>query len=400
MIDDPLGAFCAHNPATMMGSGAGPLAGQTLGVKDLFDLKGYRTGSGNPDWMRTHPAAQATAPSVQALLDAGADIVGKTQTDELAFSLNGENDHYGTPINPACPDRIPGGSSSGSASAVAGGLVAIGLGTDTGGSVRAPASYCGIWGIRTSHGAISLDGITPLAPSFDTVGWFAREAERMVTVGDVLLPPTEEEPSTRLFFGEDAFDAAMAEAVDPLRTAAERVADILSLPLRPQTVADDGLDLWLQHFQTLQWSEIWATHQAWITAEHPTFGPAIKQRFEGAAAVPANRVEVATAFRKGVIERTAGWLSPGSLLLVPSAPTRAPLKGLPVDQVTEFRQRALRILCIAGLNRLPQLSMPLIEIDGCPLGLSLIGPAGSDKALLAAGATIAAAWSADGPAQR
>lgn len=391
MIEDPLGAFCAHNPAELEGSGAGPLVGLSLGVKDLFDLKGYRTGSGNPDWFRTHPPAEATAPAVQALLDAGADIVGKTQTDELAFSLNGENDHYGTPVNPACPDRIPGGSSSGSASAVAGGLVDIGLGTDTGGSVRAPASYCGIWGFRPTHGAISLDGVTPLAPSFDTVGWFARQADPLARVGEVLLPAGTPQPPTRLYFGEDAFEAAMAEAVGPLRAAAERVADSLGLALRMQTIADDGLDLWLHHFQALQWSEIWATHGAWIEAEKPRFGPAIEARFEGAAAMPAERVEVAAAFRKGVIERTAGWLTPGCLLLVPSAPTRAPLKGLPVDQVTDYRNRALRILCIAGLNKLPQLSMPLIDIEGCPLGLSVIGPRGSDRALLDIGVRIAGA---------
>src|SRR5882757_5520482 len=161
--DDPLNAFCRHTHVALPGSGSGPLAGFSFGVKDVYGIAGHRTGNGNPVWLETHPPAERTASSVQKLLDAGARMVGKTHTDELAYSLNGENVHYGTPTNPNAPGRIPGGSSSGSAAAVAGGLVDFALGTDCGGSVRLPASYCGIYGIRTTHGLVPADGVIPLA---------------------------------------------------------------------------------------------------------------------------------------------------------------------------------------------------------------------------------------------
>ena len=207
-MKDPLGAFCRHVDIRVDGATVGPLAGLTFAAKDIYDVGGHTCCCGNPDWLATHPPAERTATAVTALLAAGATLVGKTLTDELAFSLNGENDHYGTPVNPAAPDRIPGGSSNGSASAVAGELVDTALGSDTGGSVRAPASYCGIYGIRTSHGAIPLDGVMPLAPSFDTVGWFARDAEMLERVGGVLLGDGAATPPRRLLYVEDAFARA------------------------------------------------------------------------------------------------------------------------------------------------------------------------------------------------
>ncbi|MEY4597415.1 MAG: hypothetical protein RLZZ445_212, partial [Pseudomonadota bacterium] len=188
--DDALGAFCRHTHAAIKGSGAGPLAGLTFGVKDIYDIAGHKTGFGSPDWLATHDAAAKTAPVVAQLLAAGADMVGKTQTDELTYSLNGENAHYGTPVNVSAPGRIPGGSSSGSAAATAGRLVDFALGSDTGGSVRAPASFCGIYGIRPTHGRVSLAGACALARSFDTAGWFARDAALLERIGRVLLGET------------------------------------------------------------------------------------------------------------------------------------------------------------------------------------------------------------------
>ena len=182
--NDPYNAFCRHNHVELEGA-PGPLRGLTFAVKDVFDIAGHRTGNGNPVWLETHPPATRTASAVERVLAAGASMVGKTHTDELAYSLNGENVHYGTPINPRSPGRIPGGSSSGSAVAVAGSLVDFALGSDCGGSVRLPASYCGIYGIRTTHGLVPADGVVDLAKSFDTVGWFARDATMMLRVGDV-----------------------------------------------------------------------------------------------------------------------------------------------------------------------------------------------------------------------
>ena len=201
MIDDRHGAFCAHDPVSLPGAGSGPLAGLRFAAKDNFDVEGFRSCGGNPDWLRTHGPAPSTAPALQALLDAGAELAGKTQMDELAYSINGENHFYGTPINPRNPDRIPGGSSSGSAVAVAAGLVDFAMGTDTAGSVRLPASFCGVYGFRPTHGAVSIEGCMPLAPSYDTVGWFSRDPATLERVGRVLLPsrasPTSRRPASR-----------------------------------------------------------------------------------------------------------------------------------------------------------------------------------------------------------
>ena len=170
-----LNALCAHANVAKDGRHKGVAAALSFALKDVFDVEGVTACAGNPDWLRTHRAATRTAPAVDKLLDAGASLRGLTITDELTLGLNGENFHYGTPTNPAAPDRVSGGSSCGSAAAVAGGLVDFALGTDTGGSVRVPASYCGIFGFRPTHGRVSNAGVVPLAPSFDTVGWFARD---------------------------------------------------------------------------------------------------------------------------------------------------------------------------------------------------------------------------------
>src|SRR5262249_47209204 len=180
---DKLGAFCRQTHVEVKGRGVGPLANLVFGVKDIYDIAGHKTGFGSPEWLATHGPATRTAPAVQALLDAGADVVGKTNTDELTYSLTDENAHYGTPTNINAPERIPGGSSSGSSVAVAGSLADFALGSDTGGSVRVPASFCGIYGIRPTHGRISLEGACPLAKSFDTCGWFARDPLLLERVG-------------------------------------------------------------------------------------------------------------------------------------------------------------------------------------------------------------------------
>ncbi|MBM4421723.1 MAG: amidase, partial [Chloroflexi bacterium] len=240
--DDPLGAFCRHDPVRRDPTRPGPLSGLTFGAKDSFDVAGVPTCFGSPDWLGTHPVPTRTAPAVQALLDAGARLVGKTQCDELTYSLNGENAHYGTPINPRAPGRIPGGSSSGSAAAVAGGLCDFTLGSDTGGSVRLPASYCGVWGMRPTHGRIALEGACPLAPSFDTAGWFAGTPELLERVGRVLLgDSTEPVRPLRLLIARDAFDLLsppVAAALEPaVRRAAESVGTAADVRLAPEGLA-------------------------------------------------------------------------------------------------------------------------------------------------------------------
>jgi amidase len=386
-----LGAFCPHIALDVPGAAEGPLAGLTFAAKDLFDVAGHATGAGNPTWLATHPPATATAPAVRTLLDAGARLVGKTVTDELAFSINGENAHYGTPLNTKAPQRIPGGSSSGSASAVAGGAVPLALGTDTGGSVRIPAAFCGIYGFRPTHGRVSLDGVTPLAPSFDAVGWFTHDAGLLERVGRVLLrlEGDEAERPRSLLLVEDAFALTEPSVRTALGPAIDAVTATLGSP-RDVRLSGSGLgDGWLNAFRTLQMHEVWRTHGAWITGHRPHFGPGVAERFEASSKVTDKAASEAGNFRRRVTEQMDSLLAGGDLLLMPTAPGIAPLKNTPQGELDQFRAQVLSMTCIAGLARLPQVSLPVAEVEGCPVGLSLVARRGYDGMLLAAAKRVA-----------
>ena len=382
--DDPLGAFCVENHAALAGSGRGPLLGLTFAAKDVFDIAGSRTGFGNPAWLESHPLAESTAPAVQLLLDAGADMVGKTLTDEITYSLSGQNHHYGTPVNSAAPGRIPGGSSSGSASAVAGGLVDFALGTDCGGSVRLPASYCGILGIRPSHGRVSLEGVAPFTWSFDVAGWFARDADVFAKVGDVLLDDEGELSSPRrLLYAQDAFGLVDREVADALTPAVDVAAGIIG-SRADITVSPDGLPGWYETFRVIQAWEIWSNHAAWIGEAKPEFGPGIRERFEWASRVTEQDVEAARIRRAVILERVESLFEDGDVLCLPTSPRVAPPVDAPTDELeNRVRAQAMSLLCVAGLAGLPQVSLPLASLGGLPLGFSLVGPRGADRQLLA-----------------
>jgi amidase len=380
--NDSLGAFCRHTHVALPATDAGELSGLTFGAKDIYDVAGCKTGFGSPDWLRTHTAASQTAPIVQQLLGAGADLVGKTQTDELTFSLNGENAHYGTPVNVNAPGRIPGGSSSGSAAAVAGKLVDFALGSDTGGSVRAPASFCGIYGLRPTHGRVSLEGACPLARSFDTAGWFARDPDTMERVGAVLFAELPESSiPKRLLFAEDAFELAGPAATAALQPALERLMGALGRPQRV-CVSPEGLKQWLEVFRTLQGYEVWAEHGTWVREVKPELGPGIRQRMEWASTIPAADAAGAKIRRGAIAQRMVALLRDDTIVVLPTVPDIAPLRNADPHATEDFRARALTLLCIAGLARLPQLNLPLGKLNGCPIGLSLIGPRDSDMMLL------------------
>ena len=225
-LRDSVGAFVPGPRLEYPPLGSGRLSGLSFAVKDLFDVAGAATTYGNPDWASTHAPAVATAPVVTTLLQAGARMVGKTKTMELAYGLTGENVWQGTPINPRAPDRFPGGSSCGSAAAVAAGLADFAIGSDTGGSVRIPASYCGLFGIRPTFGAISLAGACPLAPSFDTCGWFARGAALLAGIGDVLLPGGRQGVDGPLLRVEEAWVNAQPDVAEALRPAIEKLEQL------------------------------------------------------------------------------------------------------------------------------------------------------------------------------
>jgi amidase len=385
---DALGAFCRHTHVEVAGAAHGPLAGLTFGVKDIYDVAGVGTAFGNPDWLATHAVATKTAPPVERLLQAGARLIGKTQTDELAFSINGINAHYGSPINVNAPGRLTGGSSSGSASAVAGGLCSFALGSDTGGSVRLPASFCGIYGLRTTHGRISLDGARPLARSFDTAGWFATDLKIFAKVGDVLLTEAPTISSfNRILVAEDAFALVDPGVMNALGGTLDRVFHALGAPRRV-TVAAEGLRQWFETFRIILFAEIWREHGEWITRTNPKLGPGIKERLQAASALVPADVAKAEAARAEIAKRMTALLEDRTILILPTVPGIAPLIETPLAELEDFRGRAQSLLCIAGLARLPQMTLPLGSLAGCPLGISLVGPARTDEMLIAAAARI------------
>lgn len=367
--------------------GTGALSGLRLAVKDLIDVAGSVTGCGNPDWAAAHAPARADAPCVHALRVAGATIVGKTVTDEFAFSLEGENAHHGTPRNPRAPSRLPGGSSSGSAVAVAAGLADIALGTDTGGSVRVPASFCGVFGMRPTHGAVSLAGVMPFAPGYDTVGWFARSAELMQRVGRVLLPRAGgvERAATLLLAG-DVFAAADADAAARLRPVAERLGARESIDVFGGAIAP-----WLQSYAVLQGAEIRASLGDWMAAHRPRLGDAIASRFAGLASLQDSEIAYWSGWRVEQARRLHALLAGGRVLVLPTTPGVALEKTATADERGRFYATALAINALAGHAGLPQLTLPLATLDGAPLGLSLLGAPGSDHALLDIAARLAAA---------
>lgn len=362
--------------------GSGVLSGLRLAVKDLIDVAGVVTGGGNPDWAASHGPAPHDAPVVEALRTAGAELVGKTVTDELAFSLEGENAHHGTPRNPRAPQRLPGGSSSGSAVAVAAGLADIALGTDTGGSVRVPASFCGVFGFRPTHGVVSLRGVLPFAPSFDTVGWFARDPALLQRVGDVLLPRCAPTLWRRLVCARDAFALADGDAAERLRPVARSLGADTGVD-----VFDDGPAAWLAAYATLQGAEIRTELGPWVAARRPRFGPSIAPRFQGLAAISDDDIARWQPWRARQALRLCALLTDGVVLVLPTTPGPALPKAATETERTDFYTRALAINALAGHAGLPQLTLPLATLDGrgdgAPLGLSLIGAPGSDAALLA-----------------
>ena len=378
---DPFGAFVDYPFVAQPMIYPGLLRRRTFGVKDIFDVAGYRTGCGHPLKREQSSIASRSAPCVQAVLDNGGVFVGKTHTDELAYSLNGENFHYGTPLNPAAPERIPGGSSSGSAVAVAGRLSDFAIGSDTGGSVRIPASYCGVWGIRTSHGAISLDGVMPFAPTFDVVGWFSRNSALLRDVGRCLLPAKHTPRISRLIVMRDALALASEEISTPVLDVIARLRDHLTAS--DLVLAPEGLETWANVFRIHQGYEIWQCLGPWISANRPQFGPGIKERFAWASTIAKEQFDAAVRSRAELRRRVVDALGDDGALILPTAPGIAPVRGTPPEQLENFRNRALQLLCIAGLSGTPQISIPGHTASGCPIGVSLLGSAGSDLALLA-----------------
>ena len=364
---------------------SGVLQGLRLAVKDVFAVQGLRTSAGNPAWWAQQTPAACSADAVQWLLEAGASWVGKTVTDELAYSLTGINNHLGTPLNPADPARIPGGSSSGSVVAVAAGLADIGLASDCGGSARLPASYCGVYGFRPTQDLVSKNGAFTLAHSFDTVGWFTRDADTLTQVFAVLthsvVPPPAPADAWRLPADfVDVCDTPVRAAFGALRGWLSGKGDVQVMPLGTLAPQD-----WAQAHRTLQGAEIWQQHGPWVKAYGDSLAPDVHQRFTLAADVTAEQVAQAQPVRAAATRVLARSLDrEGALLVLPTAPGIAPRIDAPGQALDTARSRAQQLLCAAGLAGLPQVTLPWTQVDGAPVGLSLVGARGADQRVLAA----------------
>ena len=364
------------------------LASQTVAVKDLFDVAGFTVGGGVPGFLAESKPATHTAPAVQNLLDSGASVTGIAHTDEFAYSIAGKNPHYKTPPNGAVIGAIPGGSSSGPASAVALGQASIGLGTDTGGSLRVPASYQGLWGLRTTHGAVNVDGLLPLAPSFDTVGWLTREAWLMRAVATTsldlarqVLPPANRFAVSSALTAQasagvrDAFDGAVSRLGE-----AGLVDDLVDLDL-------GDVDALFETFRTVQGAEAWATHGAWIETHPGALGDDIAARFAWASTITESaeaEARVALAAARLSIERALD----GRILLLPSASSVAPSTTADAAAIETTRASTLRLTCIAGITGRPALSVPALTVDGAPVGLCVVGPRFGDIGTVVTGAKV------------
>jgi amidase len=360
-----------------------PLAGLTFAAKDLFDVTGYPTGGGNPDWARYNPVPTRHAWAVQRLLDAGATLIGKTITDEVSLGILGENPFDGTPLNPKAPDRVPGGSSSGSASAVAQGLCDTALGTDTGGSVRVPASFCGLYGIRPTHGRLDLTGMLPQAPTSDTTGWFARDATTFARVSEVMLgEPIPSDLPARLVVAVDAFGFADAETSAALQPLVSRLSALVK-EVREDVLAPPGLSVWARAQRTLQPYEAWLTFKEWIDRVNPRLQYSVARALALGSAILESDRHWAALMRAEARARLTWLLPPGTILCMPTTPFPAPRKGLSLTDVEPLRSRIHCLAAHGGLAGMPQVSVPGAHVGGLPVGLSILGARNSDAALVA-----------------
>lgn len=360
--------------------GSGPLDGRTVAVKDLFAVAGFPVGAGNPTWLSRAEPEPADAWAVRALREAGAAIAGIARTDELAFSLSGANAHYGTPPNPAAPDLVTGGSSSGPAAAVAAGQAGIGLGTDTGGSVRVPASVCGLFGLRPTHGAVRDDGVLHLAPSFDTVGWMTADPSLLAVTGSVLLPPSPRtaDPPRRLL------------SSDVPNARGRLLADALGLTPAAGPVLDDAaVTELLAAFRAVQASEAWELHGHWITAHPGALAADVEARFRVGADIGADARRRARAVIAGYRSRVLDVLGGDAWLMLPAAAGPGHARDASPEARDAWRQATLRRTVLASAFGLPSCVLPAGTRP--PEGIALVGPPGADHALLAAARAVGGA---------
>lgn len=382
--NDPVHALVPHTvEEPLPGDNDGPLAGLTFMAKDLFAIEGRTVGAGNPDFHEHAALATETAPVIETLLANGASLTGITVCDEFFYSLLGDNAHYGQPVNPRAANYVTGGSSCGSAAATAAGMCDFSLGSDTGGSIRVPASFCGLFGLRPTHGRIDMKGVTPMAPSFDTVGPLTGDAELLRILGGVLLDQARiDAPIERLVLARDIAATCEASVAQALWQTLDRLSDAIPTP-EHEEIAGEAIEVWRKTFATIQGFEVQSSLLPFIGSHNVALGPGIKERFEIASKISFEEAKAAREIRQSVARRLKAIVQPGTAIVLPTTPTLPPKRGVPDGASTAaFRSLTLQGTCLAGLAGLPQVSIPVAEASGCPTGFSFIGWEGGDEALL------------------
>lgn len=381
------------NSVAMGGSGVGSLKGCTFVAKDLFSLQGHRSSFGHERWRSTHVAATQTSPILTRMLDAGADLVGLTKLDQLAYSLIG-NVGEGAPPRNALDDRLfCGGSSSGSAAAVAAGLADIGLGTDTAGSIRVPAAACGLHSIRPSHGAIEPDGVIPLAHSFDVVGVFGLQASIIADVLGVLAPRVDHvERPPKVKFAADVFDEADAETARIGRSVADAAADVMDGPLEEMefgefTSAEVG-DL----FARLQGREIWSNHGRWVEEHGSSLAEDVRLRLERCERLsqdPDRAQQDDRADRLAYTQSLRLAVEPGTVVALPVMLRHGPMRDWDDRQLAQFRSGCFRLAAPSSLTGTPE-AVFSVRRDSDPrsVGVGLLAAPGGEFRLLELMATL------------
>ncbi|KAJ6427594.1 hypothetical protein OIU84_023061 [Salix udensis] len=384
------------------------LAGLTFAINDIFELEEHVTGFGNPDWARTHEAAEKTAVTVTALLKNGALCVGKTVIDELAFGVSGENMHYGAPINPEMPAHVPGGSSSGSAVAVAAELVDFALGTDTTGCIRIPAAFCGLLSYRPSHGAVSMIGVLPNSQSLDTVGWLARDPSILLRVGNALLKLNTVEPRRArcLIFADDLFqlskvpkqkaEGVISKAIENLsgyqpqrhinfgQHVASNVPSLKGL-LDQSTNLQNGtsiLKALSSAMVSLQRHEFKTNHEEWVKSVEPKLAPDVSDNVLAAINTTHENLKALYDIRRELRACIKILLKDNGILVIPTVADPPWKLNSKKRGTVESHNRALILSSIASMSGCCQVTIPLGKNDGCPISVSFITFHGGDKFLL------------------
>lgn len=379
---DPLQSFVRENHIALAETRSGLLSDYVFSAKDVFKVKGSTWGNGHPDWLRHSSPDEYTATGVQELLDHGADLVGKTVCDELCYSISGENWNYGSPLNPHDIRRYAGGSSSGSCVSVAGGLVDFSVGSDCLGSVRVPASYNGLLGIRPTYDRITTRGEVPYCESMDVFGFVAKESNIFQDVAQVLLKEDQQFfDFEKIIIAEDCFNAIDDEVVEHLTDTIEYIKKDFEKVIERE-IAPEGLDAWVKTFQIVQGYEVWESYGGFVNKYHPTLSPGPKARLKTASEITRAEYDQALNEKLAIQKYIDDLLADDTVVLLPTASSIAPLKTASQEKINHYRAQSSKLLGISPLSGTPQITIPLAKQEGVPLGISLMGPKGSDRALI------------------